>query len=289
MARTIGGLGSSHVPSISGAIARGEQQTPYWSLFFDGFSPVHDWLFRERPDLAIVIYNDHGLNFFQDKMPTFAVGAAHRYDNADEGWGIPVLPSFEGDSAFSWHLIVSLVSDEFDVTTCQEMLVDHAFTLPLKLMNPHAGAHWPARTIPVAVNSVQHPLPTAARCWKLSQAIGRAVEGYPEDMKILVIASGGLSHQLDGTRAGFVNKEFDLFCLDKIIAEPEALTHYTNRQIIEKAGSLGVELLTWITMRGALQGQVSKVTSSYHVPVSNTGGAIMLLRHDKAPAPLMAE
>jgi protocatechuate 4,5-dioxygenase beta chain len=251
--------------------------------------PVHTWLSVEKPDLAIVIYNDHGLNFFLDKMPTFAVGAAHQYDNADEGWGIPVLPSFEGDAALSWHLIESLVADEFDVTMCQEMLVDHAFTLPLKLMYPDAGAHWPVRTIPVAINSVQHPLPTAARCWKLGQAIGRAISSYPEDLKVVIIASGGLSHQLDGTRAGFINKEFDLLCLDKIVTDPEALTRYTTRQIIELAGSQGVELMTWIAMRGALQGRVRKMTSAYQVPISNTGGAIMLMQNDPVPAQLAAE
>jgi protocatechuate 4,5-dioxygenase beta chain len=289
MARIIGGLGTSHVPSIGAAIACGEQQTPYWKPFFDGFMPVHTWLSVEKPDLAIVIYNDHGLNFFLDKMPTFAVGAAHQYDNADEGWGIPVLPSFEGDAALSWHLIESLVADEFDVTMCQEMLVDHAFTLPLKLMYPDAGAHWPVRTIPVAINSVQHPLPTAARCSKLGQAIGRAISSYPEDLKVVIIASGGLSHQLDGTRAGFINKEFDLLCLDKIVTDPEALTRYTTRQIIELAGSQGVELMTWIAMRGALQGRVRKMTSAYQVPISNTGGAIMLMQNDPVPAQLAAE
>ena len=289
MARVIGGLGASHVPSIGVAIARGEQQTPYWKPFFDAFHPIHAWLAVEKPDLAIVIYNDHGLNFFLDKMPTFAVGAAHRYENADEGWGIPVLPSFDGDAALSWHLIESLVADEFDVTMCQEMLVDHAFTLPLKLMFPDAGAQWPVRTIPVAINSVQHPLPTAARCWKLGQAIGRAIESYPKEMKVVVIASGGLSHQLDGTRAGFINKEFDLLCLDKLVAQPESLTGYTNRQIIEQAGSQGVELMTWIAMRGALRGHVSQVTSAYQVPISNTGGAIMLLRNDPSSAQMAAE
>ena len=280
MARIIGGLSTSHVPSIGAAIARGEQKTPYWKPFFDAFDPVHDWLAKEKPDLAIVIYNDHGLNFFLDKMPTFAVGAAHAYHNADEGWGIPVLPSFEGDAALSWHLIESLVSDEFDVTMCQEMLVDHAFTLPVKLMYPDAGARWPIKAIPVTINSVQHPLPTAARCWKLGQAIGRALDSWPSDMKIVVLGTGGLSHQLDGERAGFINKDFDLLCLDKIVNDPEALTRYSNREIIELAGSQGVELMTWIAMRGALTGRVGKVSSTYHVPISNTGGAVMLLSNE---------
>ncbi len=289
MARIIGGLTTSHVPSIGGAIARGEQQTPYWKPFFDAFIPVHEWLAKEKPDLAIVIYNDHGLNFFFDRMPTFAVGAAARYDNADEGWGIPVLPSFEGDTELSWHMINGLVHDEFDITMCQEFLVDHAFTLPLKLMYPNAGPTWPIKAIPVTINSVQHPLPSAARCWKLGQAIGRAVESFPKDLKVVVLGTGGLSHQLDGARAGFINKPFDLMCMDKIVNDPVALTRFSNREIIEQAGSQGVELMTWIAMRGALSGRVDTVTSMYHAPISNTGGAVMLLSNEPAPARLAAE
>ena len=288
MAASIGGLSTSHVPSIGGAIARGEQSTPYWKPFFDAFNPVHEWLKQQAPDLAVVIYNDHGLNFFLDKMPTFAIGAAEKYANADEGWGIPVLPSFDGDAALSWHIIEHLVANEFDVTMCQEMLVDHAFTLPLKLMYPDAVGGWPVRAIPVAINSVQHPLPTAARCWKLGRAIGRAIESSPRDLKVVVLGTGGLSHQLDGARAGFINKEFDLFCLDKIVDDPEALTRFSNRQIIEMAGSQGVELMTWIAMRGALTGRVSKVTSTYHAPISNTGGAVLLLKNEPATRRLAA-
>lgn len=289
MAKVIGGLTTSHVPSIGAALARGESRTPYWKPFFDAFDPVHAWLARGKPDVAVVIYNDHGLNFFLDKMPTFAVGAADRYDNADEGWGIPVLPSFEGDAALSWHIIESLVADEFDVTMCQEMLVDHAFTLPLKLMYPEAGPRWPVRTIPITINSVQHPLPSAKRCWKLGRAIGRALDSWPASDRIVVLGTGGLSHQLDGKRAGFINKTFDLMCLDKIVDDPEALTRYSNREIIEQAGSQGVELMTWIAMRGALTGAVRRVASTYHVPVSNTGGAVMLLANEPAAVRAAAE
>ena len=289
MARIIGGLTTSHVPSIGGAIARGEQQTPYWKPLFDAFIPVQAWLDEMKPDVAVVIYNDHGLNFFLDKMPTFAVGAAAQYDNADEGWGIPVLPSFAGDPDLSWHIIERLVADEFDITMCQELLVDHAFTLPIKLMYPDAGPTWPLRTIPVTINSVQHPLPSALRCYKLGQAIGRAIESYPKDLKVVVVGTGGLSHQLDGTRAGFINKDFDLLCMEKIVTDPLALTQYSNRQIIELAGSQGVELMTWIAMRGALQGKVSKVASTYHAPISNTGGAVMLLANEPLAMAAAAE
>lgn len=287
MANVIGGLATSHVPSIGGAIAKGLQQDPYWKPFFDAFDPVHDWLAREKPDVAVVIYNDHGLSHFLDKMPTFAVGAADEYRNADEGWGIPVLPAFPGHAALSWHLIESLVNDEFDITSCQEHLVDHAFSLPLKLMYP--DAKWPVRTVPITINSVQHPLPSALRCWKLGQAIGRALESWPGAEKIVVLGTGGLSHQLDGKRAGFINKDFDLLCLEKIVEDPVALTKYSNKEIIELAGSQGVELMCWIAMRGALQGRVSKLHSTYHVPISNTGGAVLLMENKPRPHALAAE
>ena len=218
MARIIGGVGTTHVPSIGNAIAKGLQQDPYWKPFFDGFSPVHRWLADTRPDVAVVFYNDHGLNFFLDKMPTFAIGAAGEYRNADEGWGLPVSRPFPGDAAFSWHIIESLVADEFDVTTCQEMLVDHAFTIPLALLWPGA-ANRPVRTIPIAINTVQHPLPSPARCYKFGQAVGRAIDSYEPDVRVLVIGTGGLSHQLDGERAGFINKDFDLWCLDQLAGD----------------------------------------------------------------------
>ncbi len=278
MARIIGGVGTTHVPSIGNAVAKGLQQDPYWRPFFDGFSAVHQWLANKTPDIAVVFYNDHGLNFFLDKMPTFAVGAAAEYRNSDEGWGIPVSRPFPGDAALSWHIIESLVADEFDVTTCQEMLVDHAFTIPLGLLWPGAENR-PVRTVPIAVNTVQHPLPSPARCFKFGQSVGRAIESYAGDTKVLVVGTGGLSHQLDGKRAGFINKEFDLWCLDKIVADPEALTRRTSLEIVKEAGSQGVELLNWIAMRGALTGRVAKLHSNYHVPISNTASAVLAMEN----------
>ena len=289
MATIIGGLTTSHVPAIGGAIAKHLEQTPYWKPFFDAFLPVHRWLAAAKPDILVVFYHDHGLNFFLDKMPTFAVGAAKTYQNADEGWGIPVLPSFEGATDLSWHIIEDLVAHEFDVTMCQEFLVDHALTLPLKLMYPDAGDHWPVQIVPVVMNSIQHPLPTAARCWKLGVEVGNAIRSFPSDKKVMVLGTGGLSHQLDGTRAGFINKEFDHLCMEKMVSDPEALTKFSNREIIEKAGSQGVELMAWIAMRGALGGAVREVTSTYHIPISNTAGAVMLLEPEAEPALLAAE
>jgi protocatechuate 4,5-dioxygenase beta chain len=279
MAHIIGGVGTTHVPSIGSAIAKGLQQDPYWKPFFDGFSGAHRWLAQVKPDVAVVFYNDHGLNFFLDTMPTFAVGAAAEYKNADEGWGLPVSRPFPGDAAFSWHIIESLIADEFDVTTCQDMLVDHAFTIPLALLWPGADNR-PVRTIPIAINTVQHPLPSPARCFKLGQAVGRAIDSYEPDVKVLVLGTGGLSHQLDGKRAGFINKEFDLWCMDKLVGDPAALAQCSTLKIVEEAGTQGVELLNWIAMRGALTGRVAKVHSNYHIPISNTASALLVLEND---------
>jgi len=279
MARIIGGIATSHIPAIGKAIAQGIQQQPYWKAFFDGYNPVHAWLEREQPDVAVVIYNDHGLNFFLDKMPTFAVGAANEYRNADEGWGLPVSLPFTGFPELSWHVIESLVQEEFDLTTCQEMLVDHAFVVPMTLLWPDCR---PMRTIPIAVNTVQFPLPTPARCFKLGQAIGRALESFDEDLRVVVIGSGGLSHQLDGERAGFINKKFDVSCLDRIVNDAAALSRMSVAELVLMAGVQGVELLNWLVMRGAMTGSVLEKHRNYHVPISNTAAAVMILENETA-------
>jgi protocatechuate 4,5-dioxygenase beta chain len=276
MARIIGGITTSHIPAIGGAIANGLQQEAYWKPFFDGYPPVHEWLDKVQPDVAVVIYNDHGLNFFLDKLPTFAIGAAAEYQNADEGWGLKPLSPFAGDADLSWHVIESLVNDEFDITTCQEMLVDHGFTVPMSLLWGRKEKI-PVKAIPVCINTVQHPLPSPARCYKLGQALGKAIRSYDSDKKIVVIGTGGMSHQLDGERAGFINKEFDLMCMEKIVSDPEALTRYSIRDIIENAGAQGAELILWLTMRGALGDKVSQIHSNYHIPISNTAAGLLLL------------
>ncbi|WP_174873667.1 class III extradiol dioxygenase family protein [Vogesella oryzae] len=275
MAKIVGGITTSHVPAIGRAIAQNLQQDAYWKPFFDGFTPVQQWLDEVKPDVAIVLYNDHGLNFFLDKMPTFAVGAAGQYCNADEGWGIPTLPPFAGDAALSWQLINSLVADEFDITTCQEMLVDHAFSLPMKLLWPQHETP-PVRTIPVCINTVQYPLPSATRCYKLGQAIGRAIAKLPDDLKVVIIGTGGLSHQLDGERAGFINKEFDLRFMDSLAANPQWATQYSNEQLVEYTGTQGVEMLMWVATRAALTGEVRELHRNYHIPISNTAAGLML-------------
>jgi protocatechuate 4,5-dioxygenase, beta chain len=278
MARIIGGIATSHIPAIGKAIVQGIQQQPYWKPFFDGYDPVHAWLEEEQPDVAVVIYNDHGLNFFLDKMPTFAVGAANEYRNADEGWGLPVSSPFAGYPAMSWHLIESLIRDEFDITTCQEMLVDHAFVVPMKLLWPD-GRSIPA--IPIAVNTVQFPLPSPARCYKLGKAIGRAIESFNKDHRVVIVGSGGLSHQLDDERAGFINRKFDLSCLEQIVHDAAALSEMSVAELVMNAGVQGVELLNWLVMRGAMTGNVLEKHRNYHVPISNTAAAVMILENEK--------
>jgi protocatechuate 4,5-dioxygenase beta chain len=276
MARIIGGIGTTHVPSIGKAIADGKQNDPYWSPFFRGFDYVHEWLGREKPDVAVVFYNDHGLNFFLDKLPTFAVGAANEYRNEDEGWGIPVSKSAAGDADLSWHLINNLVGDGFDITICQDMLVDHAVTIPMSLMWPGQAA-WPVKIVPISINTVQHPLPSLSRCLNLGRCVGRAIDAYDKDIKVLVVGTGGLSHQLDGERAGFINREFDLHCLDTLACDPDALTGHTIPELVELAGAQGVEFLNWMAMRGALTGTVHEAHRNYHIPISNTAAATLVL------------
>jgi protocatechuate 4,5-dioxygenase beta chain len=278
MARIVGGLTTSHIPAIGSAISKESFSDPYWKPFFDAYPPARAWLNAVRPDVAVVIYNDHGLNFFLDKMPTFAVGAAAEYRNDDEGWGIPVLPPFKGSPELSWHIIEQLVRDEFDITTCQEMKVDHGFCVPIQLLWPDytkAGI----RTVPISMNTVQHPIPTPARCYKFGKALGRAIESYPEDIKVVILGTGGLSHQLDGTRAGFINKQFDLMCMDKIVGEPETLAKLTTHELVREAGAQGAEFIQWLAMRGALTGKVRKLHSSYHIPISNTAAGMLVLEN----------
>ncbi len=278
MARIVGGVTTSHIPAIGNAMHEGLEQTPYWKRFFDGYEPVKEWLADVEPDIAIVVYNDHGLNFFLDKAPTFAIGCADRYQNADEGWGLPTLRTFEGDAAFSWHVAESLIDQEFDMTTCQEMLVDHGFIVPMALMWRHLP-DWPVKAIPLAVNTVQHPVPSARRCFKLGQALGKAIESYPEDAKVVIFGTGGLSHQLQGERAGFINVDYDLECMNSVIENPDWLADQTTSEIIEKAGTEGVEVIMWLVMRGALSPRVNVVHKHYHVPISNTGAGVLVLEN----------
>jgi protocatechuate 4,5-dioxygenase beta chain len=275
MAKIVGAITTSHIPSIGKAIARHLEHEPYWKPFFDGFPPVRKWLDETRPDVAVVFYNDHGLNFFLDKMPTFSIGAAPEYQNADEGWGIPTLAPFRGDVDLSWHVIEALVAKHFDITTCQEMLVDHAFTLPLKLLWP--GETCPVRTLPVCINTVQHPMPTAGRCYQFGKAVGDAVRSWNSDARVVIVGTGGLSHQLDGERAGFINKDFDLKFMQSLVDDPEWATRYSIHELVELTGTQGVELVMWLAARAAIDHPVKTLQRNYHIPISNTAAGMMLM------------
>ncbi|HUQ24163.1 MAG TPA: class III extradiol dioxygenase family protein [Burkholderiales bacterium] len=274
MARIVGGIGLSHVPSVGPVVDRSKQQDPAWKPLFDAYIPVREWLAKLRPDVAIVVYNDHVAEFPFAKYPTFALGAADSYAIADEGFGTRPLPEVTGDAEFSIHLVESLIGDEFDLTVCQEMGVEHGFLVPMNLCFPHTPSGWPVKSVPLQVNVVQHPLPTARRCYKLGQAIRRAAENYSADLKIVILGTGGMSHQLQGKRFGFMNEKFDQWFLDQLENDPESLTSLTHHKIMEEAGAEAVELIMWLTMRGALSAKAKRVHRHYYAPMTTGMGLI---------------
>ena len=276
MGRIVAGIGTSHVPSIGGAYDRGKTATPAWKPLFDAYVPVREWLKALQPDVCIMVYNDHGADFFFDKYPTFAVGCAESYAVADEGFGVRPLPAIRGDLAFSQHLCRSLVYDEFDITVCQEMAVEHGFLVPMHLCFDPQEDGWPVASVPLAVNVLQHPLPTARRCYRLGQAIRRAVDSYDKDIKVAIIGTGGMSHQLTGPSFGAMNAQEDLEFLQRIEDDPESLTNLTHETMMQKYGVEGIELIMWLVMRGALSLDAKRVHRNYYAPMTTGMGLITL-------------
>jgi protocatechuate 4,5-dioxygenase beta chain len=274
MARIVGGIGLSHVPSVGPAFDRGKQQAPAWKPLFDAYVPVREWLAKLKPDVAIVVYNDHVAEFTFDRYPTFALGAAERYAIADEGFGTRALPEVSGDAELSIHLCEKLIEAEFDLTVCQEMGVEHGFLVPMNLCFPHTSSGWPVKSVPLQVNVVQHPLPTARRCFKLGQALRQAVESYAGNLKVVVLGTGGMSHQLQGKRFGFMNEKFDQWFLDRLESDPESLAELSHHRIMEEAGAEAVELIMWLTMRGALSRKAKRVHRHYYAPMTTGMGLI---------------
>lgn len=272
--RIVGGLGLSHVPSVGVAYDRGKTQTPAWKPLWDAYVPVREWLARLAPDVAIVVYNDHGADFMLDKYPTFAIGVAERYEIADEGFGTRPLPAIRGDVGFSIHLCESLIEDEFDLTVCQEMALEHGFLVPMNLCFEHRPDGWPLAAVPLQVNVIQHPLPSGRRCYKLGQALRKAVESYPGNMKVIVLGTGGMSHQLQGKRFGFMNEAFDRMFLDEIEKNPRKLAELSHQEIMEQAGAEAVELIMWHVMRGALSSNARRVHRHYYAPMTTGMGLI---------------
>jgi protocatechuate 4,5-dioxygenase beta chain len=275
MGKIIAGIGTSHVPSIGGAYDRGKTDTPGWKPLFDAYVPVREWLKELKPDIVIMVYNDHGADFFFDKYPTFAVGCADSYAIADEGFGTRPLPAIRGDLAFSQHLCRSLVYEEFDLTVCQEMRVEHGFLVPMHLCFEH-GEGWPVASVPIAVNVLQHPLPTARRCYKLGQSIRRAVESYERDVRVAIVGTGGMSHQLTGKNFGQMYRDNDMDFLERIEQDPESLTELTHETLMERFGVEGIELIMWLVMRGALSSNVRRVHRNYYAPMTTGMGLVTL-------------
>ncbi|HMK84952.1 MAG TPA: class III extradiol dioxygenase subunit beta [Steroidobacteraceae bacterium] len=281
MARIVAGIACSHVPAIGVAMDRGTTGTAYWEPLFKGYAAAREWLARLAPDVAIVVYNDHASAFSLEIIPTFLIGVAERFPIADEGFGPRPVPEVHGHPRLAWHLTESLILDEFDMTIANEMPVDHGLTVPLSVTCGPVAA-WPFPVIPLCVNVVQYPPPTGARCFKLGQAIRRAVDAYQEDLDVVVYGTGGMSHQLQGERAGLINREFDTAFLNGMTRDPLALTKITHTEYMREAGSEGIEMVMWHVMRGALSERVTEVYRHYHVPASNTAAALLILDNRSA-------
>jgi protocatechuate 4,5-dioxygenase beta chain len=276
LAEIIWGLATSHVPSIGAAMDNRKTADPYWKPLFDGYEPARSWMAAHRPDVAVIVYNDHANAVDLDLVPTFGIGTAESYDVADEGWGRRPVPPVKGAPELSEHLVKELMDDEFDLATFHRLDVDHGLTVPLSVYCPDPGEAWPCAVVPVLVNVIQYPQPTAARCHALGKAIGAAIRSYPRDLKVAVFGTGGMSHQLAGARAGLINPGFDGMFLQAIETEPEKLAALTREEYIREAGTEGVELIMWLVMRGALSDRIARVHDTYHVPASNTAAALAL-------------
>jgi protocatechuate 4,5-dioxygenase beta chain len=276
MAVVTAGIASSHVPAIGAAVDLGNTQEPYWSRLFDGYGWTREWVVQQKPDVVILVYNDHASAFSMDMIPTFALGCAESFEIADEGFGPRPVPVVEGHPGLAWHIAQSVIMDEFDITIVNKMSVDHGCTVPLSLMYGQPDK-WPVRVIPVAVNVLQFPPPTGNRCFALGEAIARAVASYPEDLNVQIWGTGGMSHQLSGARVGLINTPFDQSFLDRMTADPNALRSITHLEYLREAGTEGIELVMWLVMRGALGSHVTEKHRFYHVPASNTAVGHLVL------------
>jgi protocatechuate 4,5-dioxygenase, beta chain len=278
MARITAGVATSHVPAIGAAIDNGKTQDPYWIPIFKGYEFSKRWIAAAKPDVVVLVYNDHASAFSLEIIPTFAIGCAERFAPADEGWGPRPVPVVEGHPEFAAHIAQSVIQQDFDLTIVNKMDVDHGLTVPLSLMFGQP-ATWPCRIIPIAVNVVQYPPPSGNRCYELGKAIRRAVDCYDPDLNVQVWGTGGMSHQIQGPRAGLINKEFDQRFLDRLISAPDALAAMPHIEYIREAGAEGVELVMWFIMRGALDAQVKTTHRFYHVPASSTAVGHLILEH----------
>jgi len=285
MARITASVYTSHVPAIGAAIDLGKTQEPYWQPLFAGYEFGKQWLKDNKPDVVFLVYNDHATAFSLELIPTFAIGCAAEFQPADEGWGPRPVPKVIGDPDLAAHITQSVIQDDFDLTIVNKMDVDHGLTVPLSLMCGQPEA-WPFKVIPFAVNVVQYPVPSGKRCFQLGQAIRKAVESYDEDLNVQIWGTGGMTHQLQGPRAGLINREWDNAWMDKLIDDPAAAAATSHIDYVREAGSEGIELVMWLIARGAMadvNGGPKPVMRHrfYHVPASNTAVGHLILENGR--------
>ena len=290
MAKITASVYTSHVPAIGAAIDLGKTQEPYWQPLFAGYDFSKEWEKAQKPDVVFLVFNDHATAFSLDMIPTFAIGTAAEYQPADEGWGPRPVPAVHGHPALAAHIAQSVIQDDFDLTIVNKMDVDHGLTVPLSLMfgqPPQSDYRWPCKVIPFAVNVVQYPVPSGNRCFQLGKAIRKAIESFDEDLNVQIWGTGGMSHQLQGPRAGLINKDWDNRFLDRLIAEPVELAKVPHIEYVREAGSEGIELVMWLIARGAMAdvagGPAPKVVYRFfHVPASNTAVGHLILENQPA-------
>jgi gallate dioxygenase len=282
VARIIGAVAASHTPTIGFAYDRRKQNDPVWKPIFDAFRPVQQWLTDQKPDVLFVIYNDHVTSFFFDHYSAFALGIGESYAVADEGGGVRDLPPVKGHAGLAHHIGAALVADEFDMSFFQGKPLDHGCFSPLSMLWPHEPK-WPGKIVPLQVGVLQFPIPSPLRCWKLGQSLRKAIESYPEDLKVVLVATGGLSHQVHGERAGFNNTAWDERFLDLIEKDPMTLTRMTQADYARLGGMEGAEVIMWLVMRGALSANVTCRHRSYYLP-SMTGIATAIYENEAVEA-----
>ena len=278
MARITAGLTTSHVPAIGAALDNGKSADAYWAPLFAGYDFSKRWIAQARPDVVILVYNDHATAFSLDIVPTFAIGCAAQFAPADEGWGPRPVPVVQGHPELASHVAQAVIQQDFDLTIVNRMDVDHGLTVPLSLLFGQPQA-WPVRVIPLPVNVVLYPPPSGRRCYELGMAIRRAVESFDTDLNVQIWGTGGMSHQLQGPRAGLINQAWDQQFIERLINEPEGLSRMPHLEYVREAGSEGIELVMWFIMRGALNPKVRTVHRFYHVPASNTAVGHLILEN----------
>ena len=279
MAKITAGVGTSHVPLLGRLMDIGDSEKPEWDPVFKGYDFAREWIKEEKPDVVILVYNDHATAFDMKVVPTFAIGCSEEFVPADEGFGAREVPVVKGAPDLAWHIAQSVIKRGFDLTIVNEMEVDHGLTVPLSLMFGDVK-EWPCLVIPIAVNVIVYPSPSGQRCYELGKAIKRAVGRYDEDLNVQIWGTGGMSHQLQGERAGLINQKFDKEFLDKLADRYDELTEITQDEYIREAGTEGAEMVMWLIMRGALNDRVKELHRHYHVPVSNTAIGHVVLENE---------